>query len=379
MVSGHSAIPFQGSRELWTGQNIRKCGILEACRGCRGESDTRTQKELRKGHNYMNVLVVGGAGYIGSHAVRRLMQREHTVWVYDNCSLGHAAAVPASILLKGDLRDQELLTEILQEKQIEAVMHFAAFASVPESLAEPAKYYDNNVIGTLRLLEAMRAAEVWRIVFSSTCATYGIPEKPIISEDTPQRPINPYGFTKLTIEQALEAYAQAYGFGYAAFRYFNAAGASPEGDMGEDHEPETHLIPILLQVALGQRPHIAIYGDDYPTPDGTCIRDYIHVDDLSDAHISALALLKSGQGIRLNLGTGQGNSVQEVLAACRQVTGHAIPAVLADRRAGDPPSLVADSRQAFELLGWKPAYDQIEATVETAWRWHRDHPNGYGG
>ena len=182
----------------------------------------------------MNVLVVGGAGYIGSHAVRRLMQREHTVWVYDNCSLGHAAAVPASILLKGDLRDQELLTEILQEKQIEAVMHFAAFASVPESLAEPAKYYDNNVIGTLRLLEAMRAAEVWRIVFSSTCATYGIPEKPIISEDTPQRPINPYGFTKLTIEQALEAYAQAYGFGYAAFRYFNAAGASPEGDMGED-------------------------------------------------------------------------------------------------------------------------------------------------
>jgi UDP-glucose 4-epimerase len=228
------------------------------------------------------------------------------------------------------------------------------------------------------LLEAMRTAGVWRIVFSSTCATYGIPETSPISEETPQRPINPYGFTKLTMEQALEAYARAYGFGYAAFRYFNAAGASPEGDLGEDHDPETHLIPILLQVALGQRPHIAIYGDDYPTPDGTCIRDYIHVDDLSDAHIRALDLLEPGQGIRLNLGTGRGYSVQEVLAACRQVTGHAIPAVLAVRRAGDPPELVADSRQALRQLGWEPAYNQIETTVETAWRWHQSHPTGYG-
>ena len=326
----------------------------------------------------MNVLVVGGAGYIGSHAVRRLLQRGHTAWVYDNCSLGHAAAVPEKMLLKGDLRDQEMLTGILRERRIDAVMHFAAFASVPESVAEPAKYYDNNVIGTLRLLEAMRTAGVWRIVFSSTCATYGIPETSPISEETPQRPINPYGFTKLTMEQALEAYARAYGFGYAAFRYFNAAGASPEGDLGEDHDPETHLIPILLQVALGQRPHIAIYGDDYPTPDGTCIRDYIHVDDLSDAHIRALDLLEPGQGIRLNLGTGRGYSVQEVLAACRQVTGHAIPAVLAVRRAGDPPELVADSRQALRQLGWEPAYNQIETTVETAWRWHQSHPNGYG-
>ncbi len=326
----------------------------------------------------MNVLVVGGAGYIGSHAVRRLLLNGHIVWVYDNCSLGHAAAVPENLLLQGDLRDQEKLTGILREKQIDAVMHFAAFASVPESIAEPAKYYDNNVVGTLRLLEAMRAAEVWRIVFSSTCATYGIPEKSPISEETPQRPINPYGFTKLTMEQALEAYAQAYGFGYAAFRYFNAAGASPKGDLGEDHNPETHLIPILLQVALGQRPHIAIYGDDYPTPDGTCIRDYIHVDDLSDAHIRALDLLEPGQGIRLNLGTGHGCSVQEVLAACRQVTGHPIPAVQAERRAGDPPELVADNRRALQLLGWEPAYPQIEATVETAWRWHQSHPAGYG-
>jgi len=326
----------------------------------------------------MNVLVVGGAGYIGSHAVRRLLRGGQTVWAYDNCSLGHAAAVPDGMLLQGDLRDQEKLTGILREKRIDAVMHFAAFASVPESVAEPAKYYDNNVIGTLRLLEAMRAAGVWRIVFSSTCATYGIPESSPISEETPQQPINPYGFTKLTMEQALEAYAQAYGFGYAAFRYFNAAGASPDGDLGEDHTPETHLIPILLQVALGQRPQIAIYGDDYPTPDGTCVRDYIHVDDLSDAHIRALDLLEPGRGMRLNLGTGCGCSVREVLAACRQVTGHEIPAIVAERRPGDPPELVADSRRALRELGWKPAYHEIEATVETAWRWHRSHPSGYG-
>ena len=231
-------------------------------------------------------------------------------------------------------------------------MHFAAFASVPESVTGPAKYYDNNVIGTLRLLEAMRATEVHRIVFSSTCATYGIPDVSPMSETTPQQPVNPYGFTKLAIEQALEAYAQAYGFGYAAFRYFNASGASPDGDIGEDHNPETHLIPIVLQVALGQRKNVSIFGNDYPTLDGTCIRDYIHVDDLADAHIRALGQLEPGKGIKLNLGTGRGNSVLEVIEACRRVTGHAIPAIDADRRAGDPPELVADSRRA---LAWVSA------------------------
>jgi UDP-glucose 4-epimerase len=326
----------------------------------------------------MNVLVVGGAGYIGSHAVRLLDRGGHVAWVYDNCSLGHPAAVPDGRLIRGDLRDAETLAEVLRVKKIDAVMHFAAFASVPESVAEPAKYYDNNVIGTLRLLEAMRQTNVTRIVFSSTCATYGIPDNSPISEETPQRPINPYGFTKLTMEQALEAYAQAYGFGYAAFRYFNASGASPDGDIGEDHDPETHLIPIILQVAQGKRPNISIYGDDYPTPDRTCIRDYIHVDDLADAHIRALDKLQSGQGIRLNLGTGHGNSVREVIEACRQVTGHEIPTIVADRRAGDPPELVADNQQALKRLDWKPDYTDIRTIVETAWRWHHSRPHGYG-
>ena len=326
----------------------------------------------------MIVLVVGGAGYIGSHAVRLLEQGGHDVWVYDNCSLGHAAAVPEAKLIRGDLRDSEMLESVLSEKKIDAVMHFAAFASVPESVAEPAKYYDNNVIGTLRLLEAMRTTGVKRIVFSSTCATYGIPDSSPMSEETPQNPINPYGFTKLVMEKALEAYADAYGFGFAAFRYFNASGASPAGDIGEDHDPETHLIPIILQVALGQRDTISIYGDDYPTPDGTCIRDYIHVDDLSDAHILALDHLEPGKGIKLNLGTGRGNSVLEVIEACREVTGCEIPTKVAPRRAGDPPELVADSRRAKELLGWQPKYVDIKSTIETAWQWHQSHPKGYG-
>lgn len=326
----------------------------------------------------MIVLVVGGAGYIGSHAVRLLERGGHEVWVYDNCGLGHADAVPAGKLLRGDLRDSDLLTNVLREKRIDAVMHFAAFASVPESVAEPAKYFDNNVIGTLRLLEAMREVDVKRIVFSSTCATYGIPDSSPMSEETPQNPINPYGFTKLTMEKALEAYAHAYGFGFAAFRYFNASGASPDGDIGEDHDPETHLIPILLQVALGQRDHISIYGDDYPTADGTCIRDYIHVDDLAEAHIRALDHLEPGKGIKLNLGTGRGNSVLEVIEACRRVTGHEIPSIVTERREGDPPELVADSRRAMEQLGWKPKYLDIESIVKTAWNWHQIHPAGYG-
>lgn len=325
----------------------------------------------------MNILVTGGAGYVGSHAARRLAQAGHQVWIYDNLCLGHRQACPADRLIVGDLADRPRMESALRENRIEAVMHFAAFASVGESVSHPAKYYDNNVLGSLSLLEAMRAAGVSRIVFSSTTATYGVPEKMPISEDTPQRPINPYGFTKLVVERALADYSQAYGFAYAALRYFNASGASPEGDIGEDHQPESHLIPLVLQVALGQREQITVFGEDYSTPDGTCIRDYVHVDDLADAHLRALDRLQAGQGIQLNLGTGRGYSVREVIEACRRVTQHEIPAVLGPRRPGDPPELVADARRAREQLGWQPRYQEIDEIVGTAWRWHFTHPHGY--
>ena len=257
-------------------------------------------------------------------------------------------------------------------------MHFAAFAAVGESMAEPAKYYQNNVVASLSLLEAMRPAGVGKIVFSSTTATYGVPERIPITEDEPQQPINPYGFGKLVIERALADYARAYGLAYAALRYFNAAGASPEGDLGEDHRPELHLIPIVLQVALGQRKQISIFGDDYPTPDGTCIRDYVHVDDLADAHLKALERLEQGRGLQLNLGTGRGHSVREVIEACRRVTGQPIPEEIALRRPGDPPELVADASKAQAVLGWRPRYMELEPIVETAWRWHSTHPQGFG-
>ena len=325
----------------------------------------------------MKVLVTGGAGYIGSHAARHLAMAGHDVWVYDNLSLGHRAAVASGRLIEGDLMDRPRLTAALAEKRIEAVMHFAAFASVNESVVDPAKYYQNNIVASLNLLEAMRAAGVNRIVFSSTTATYGVPQRVPITEAEPQRPINPYGFSKLVVEQALADYAAAYGWGYAALRYFNACGASPAGDLGEDHKPETHLIPIVLEVAAGKRPHITIFGEDYPTPDGTCVRDYIHVDDLGVAHLLALEKLEPGQGLRLNLGTGRGHSVREVIEACRRVTGRAIPTQSGPRRAGDPPELVADSRLAQRTLGWQPQYMDLESIVRTAWQWHSAHPNGY--
>lgn len=325
----------------------------------------------------MRILVVGGAGYIGSHSVRFLRQAGHEVWVYDNLSRGHRGAVPEGILIEGELSDGQRLEDALRGRGIEAVMHYAAFALVGESVHEPAMYYQNNVAASLTLLEAMRRAGVWRLVFSSTTATYGAPEKMPISEDTPQRPINPYGFTKLVIEHALADYAAAYGLGYAALRYFNAAGASPAGDLGEDHDPESHLIPIILQVALGQRPKIAIFGEDYPTPDGTCIRDYVHVDDLATAHLAALERLEPGLGLKLNLGLGRGFSVKEVIDACRKITGHAIPTESGPRRAGDPPELIADARLARQALDWRPRYTEIESIVETAWRGHRSHPHGY--
>jgi UDP-glucose 4-epimerase len=325
----------------------------------------------------VKVLVTGGAGYIGSHAARLLQRAGHEVWAYDNLCLGHRAAVSTGRLIEGELMDRPRLIETLSTRGIDAVMHFAAFVAVGESVADPAKYYQNNVVASLNLLEAMRAAGVKRIVFSSTTATYGVPARLPITEEEPQRPINPYGFAKLVVEHALADYAQAYGLGYAALRYFNAAGASPEGDLGEDHDPETHLIPLVLQVALGQRPHITVFGDDYPTPDGTCIRDYIHVDDLGAAHVLALEKLQAGQGLQLNLGTGRGHSVREVIEACRRVTGHPIPAQIGPRRPGDPPELVADASKAQRVLDWRPQYPEIESIVRTAWKWHASHPRGY--
>jgi UDP-glucose 4-epimerase len=325
----------------------------------------------------MNILVTGGAGYVGSHAARLLQRAGHGVWVYDNLATGHRSAAPAGRLIEGDVADRAKVESTLRENRIDAVMHFAAFALVGESVTDPAKYYQNNVVATCTLLEAMRAAGVARMVFSSTCATYGTPQQVPITESEPQQPINPYGFTKLVIERAMEDYAHAYGWGYAALRYFNASGASPEGEIGEDHDPESHLIPIVLQVALGQRDHVVIFGHDYPTPDGTCIRDYIHVDDLADAHLKALELLQPGVGLKLNLGTGCGYSVLEVIDACRRVTGHTIPAKTGERRAGDPAELVADSSLAQKTLAWQPQYTDINSIVASAWRWHKAHPHGY--
>jgi UDP-glucose 4-epimerase len=325
----------------------------------------------------MRILVTGGAGYVGSHCVRELLAAGHDVTVYDNLSRGHAAAVPSGLLAEGELVDERRIASTLKERRIDAVMHFAAFALVGESVAEPHLYYGNNVLGSFHLIEAMRTTGVKKLVLSSTTATYGTPEKMPIAETTPQQPINPYGFSKLVVERMLDDYAHAYGLGFAALRYFNAAGAAPSGDLGEDHDPESHLIPIVLQVALGQRAKIMIFGDDYPTPDGTCIRDYVHVLDLAAAHLAALDRLEPGRGIKCNLGTGRGYSVRQVIDACRQITGHAIPAETAPRRPGDPPELVADARLARELLGWTPKYETIESIVETAWAWHRSHPQGY--
>lgn len=326
----------------------------------------------------MRVLVTGGAGYVGSFAVRQLLAAGHDVVVFDNLVYGHRGAVPEGRLVEGDLLETDRVAALLSERRCEAVMHFAAYAYVGESVTDPAKYYRNNVLGTLSLMDAMRAADVRKIVFSSTCATYGVPASVPIVETQPQEPINPYGFTKLVIERALADYAHAYGWGYAALRYFNASGAAPDGSLGEDHDPETHLIPLVLDVALGKRSEILVFGDRLPTPDGTCVRDYIHVDDLATAHIAALEKLAPGVELRLNLGTGTGTSVKEVIDACRRITGHPIPARNVDPRAGDPPALVADASLAREQLGWVPRYTTITPIVETAWNWHRTHPNGYG-
>ena len=327
----------------------------------------------------MNVLVAGGAGYIGSHMVRLLGSAGHNVIVLDNLSSGFVKAVTAGELVVGDIGDQDLVKKLLAEHSIDVVMHFAACALVGESCIAPAKYYQNNVTNSLALLEAMRAADVKKVVFSSSCATYGVPETVPISESTLQKPVNPYGFTKLVIEQALRDYASAYGFGYAALRYFNAAGASPLGGIGEDHTPESHLIPIVLQVALKQREQVTVFGSDWPTVDGSCVRDYIHVDDLADAHLRAMERIEHGVGLELNLGTGAGLSVREIIETCREVTGVDIKSVDGDRRLGDPPELVANASKAREVLGWAPGYVSAKDIIQTAWDWHCKHPRGYAG
>jgi UDP-glucose-4-epimerase GalE len=325
----------------------------------------------------MRILVTGGAGYIGSHAVRHFLARGHDVWVYDNLSQGHRGAVPAERLVVGDLAEAARLDQALLAHRIEAVVHFAAFALVGESVREPWKYYQNNLVNTLTLLECMRRQGISRVVFSSTCATYGVPEQVPITEDELQRPINPYGRAKLAVEYALGDYAAAYGWGAVALRYFNAAGASPDGTIGEDHHPETHLIPLVVQAVLGQRPHIEVFGTDYPTPDGTCIRDYIHVDDLAEAHLLALERLQPGRLLYYNLGTGRGYSVREVIHTVEEVTGKRAPVKEGPRRQGDPPELVAAPGKIQRDLGWRPRYTELRPIVETAWNWHRQHPKGF--
>jgi UDP-glucose-4-epimerase GalE len=326
----------------------------------------------------MRILVTGGAGYIGSHTVKLLLARGHDVRVYDNLCHGHRAAVPADRLIVADLADEAALDHAFVMHRIEAVIHFAAFAYVGESVTQPARYYKNNLVNALALLDAVRRHDVGRFVFSSTCATYGVPEKAPITEDNPQRPINPYGHTKLAVERALADYSKAYGLGYAALRYFNAAGAAADGSIGEDHHPETHLIPLVLQTALGQRPHIEVFGTDYPTPDGTCVRDYVHVDDLAEAHLSAVEKCDAGRGLRLNLGTGRGYSVREVIQTAESITGKKIAVKESPRRPGDPPELVAAAAKARDALAWTPRFPELRPIIETAWNWHRTHPNGYG-
>lgn len=326
----------------------------------------------------MKILLTGGAGYVGSHAAKYLTREGHQVCIYDNLSRGHAAATQGLSFVRGDLSDRELLAKTLRERQIEAVMHFAAYALVGESVTDPDLYYENNFVGSLRLLQAMRDAGVTKIVFSSTCATYGEPETSPLVETLPQVPINSYGHSKLAVEHLLADFASAYGIGYAALRYFNASGAAADGTIGEDHRPESHLIPLILQVALGQREKITIFGNDYPTSDGTCIRDYIHVDDLASAHLKALQRIEPYKGLKLNLGSGVGYSVQQVIETCRQITGHVIPAVMGARRPGDPPALVADSSLAQRTLDWQCCYSDLPTIVASAWNWHRAHPQGYG-
>lgn len=329
----------------------------------------------------MGVLVLGGAGYIGSHMVDRLVEiTDETVVVVDNLVTGHRAAVhPDAKFYEGDLADKDFMRQVFQEHpEVDAVIHFAAYSLVAESMKDPLKYFDNNTVGMVKLLEVMNECGVKNIVFSSTAATYGIPEELPIKETTPQRPINPYGESKLMMETIMKWADQAYGIKFVPLRYFNVAGDKPDGSIGEDHRPETHLLPIVLQVALGQREKISIFGSDYDTKDGTNVRDYVHPFDLADAHLLAVKYLREGnESTAFNLGSSTGFSNLEIVEAARRVTGKEIPLEMADRRPGDPDSLIAESSKARQVLGWKPQFDNIEKIIETAWAWHSSHPQGY--
>ena len=325
----------------------------------------------------MAILVTGGAGYIGSAAVEDLRAKGETVVVLDNLVYGHRKAIAESVAFyEGDIGDETLVQRILGEHEIEACMHFSAFAFVGESVEKPQIYYENNFVQTLKLLDVLIKNDIKKFIFSSTCATYGEPQYVPIDEKHPQSPTSPYGWSKFMVERALADYDTAYDLKYVALRYFNASGASGGG--GEDHTPETHLIPLILFAAQGKRDSIAIFGDDYPTPDGTAIRDYIHISDLSQAHLLALKHLRDGGDSEfINLGNGGGYSVKEVVEAARAITGVNIEAKIAPRRAGDPSRLVADAKKAREVLGWNPQFPEIERIIESAWKWHEAHPNGY--
>src|SRR6184192_3696805 len=321
----------------------------------------------------MKILVVGGAGYIGSVCAELLLDEGHGVTIFDNLSEGHRRAIdPRAELIKGDLQDRQSLEKGLAKQRPNAVMHFAASALVGESMQNPSKYFRNNIANGLNLLDAMIAAEVSRLVFSSTCAIFGPPDRVPVDEETPQRPINPYGESKLAFEKILRWYDAIHGLCFVSLRYFNAAGASEK--FGEDHHCETHLIPKVLKVALGQKKHVEIFGTDYQTPDGTCIRDYIHIIDLAHAHILALDAPTSAF---YNLGTGGGSSVREVIETCRRITSHPIPVVEKPRRPGDPPRLIASSEKIKRELGWQPRFQTLDAIVDSAWKWHQKFPRGY--
>lgn len=328
----------------------------------------------------MSVLVLGGAGYIGSHTVDRLVEAGKDVVVVDSLVTGHLAAVRKEAkFYQGDLADKDFMRKVFTENpDIDAVIHFAAFSLVAESMKDPLKYFDNNTAGMVKLLEVMNEFDIKYIVFSSTAATYGIPEKMPIYEDDPQLPINPYGESKLMMEKIMRWADEAYGIKFVALRYFNVAGAKPDGSIGEDHHPETHLLPIVLQVAMGEREKLQIFGDDYNTPDGTNVRDYVHPFDLADAHILAVDYLRNGnESSVFNLGSSTGFSNLEIVKAAREVTGKEIPAEIAARRGGDPDTLIAASEKARKVLGWKPEFDDIHKIIETAWKWHTTHPQGY--
>ncbi len=324
----------------------------------------------------MAVLVCGGAGYIGSHTNQRLWQEGYETVVFDNLVYGHREAVKWGHFVSGDLKNIEDIDRVFQAYDIEAVLHFAAYAYVGESVAHPEKYYYNNIANTLNLLHVMKTHGCNRIIFSSTCATYGEPKQLPITEDMPQNPVNPYGFTKLAVEQILKDYKAAYGMEYVVLRYFNAAGADPQGELGECHDPETHIIPLVLDAASGKRADIKVFGTDYNTPDGSCVRDYIHVTDLAAAHILALRYLeKGGKSVCLNLGNEIGTSVLEIIKTVKKVTGREFPVIYADRRQGDPAKLVGSSRKAAKVLGFQPVYSDIETIIRHAWTWHERQQN----